>query len=289
MEERKDKEMAAKVISFINLKGGVAKTTTTVGTAFALAEHFHKKVLVIDLDPQTNATSMLIGEERWAELDEENSTLYNLFLDAVDGSRDFSLRRSIQKNVGNIKDAPGVDLLPSGLKMIYLQDEIYDIQYNNRTFNDPYMVLDITIGPVMNDYDYILIDCPPNLGILSLNGIQISDGYVIPCIPDILSTYGISQIQNRISIFAHNKKLKVKLLGIVFTKTKKTAALHTRIQEDFRNRSDAPCFKTVFYENSRYAEAAEYMEPLTFRQKWGGSDGVQPYYDFCQELMERVR
>ena len=277
--------MPAKVVSFINLKGGVAKTTTAVGTALALAEHFGKKVLVVDLDPQTNATVMLIGEENWIRLDNQDLTLYSLFSDAVDESNTFSLSRSIQKDVGNLTDVSGVDLLPSSIQLVYLQDEIYNVSYSA---NDPNRVLEYALGPVLYKYDYVLIDCPPNLGVITLNGLQISDGYVIPCIPDILSTYGISQILNRIGVFAANRNLKISPLGIVFTKVKGNVSLHKRRREEVAATADCPVFQTVFYEYSRYAEAAEYNEPMTFRQKWGGQKGLEPYYQFCQELIDKL-
>ena len=281
--------MSAKIISFINLKGGVAKTTTTVGTAFALAEHFGKKVLVIDLDPQTNATAMLIGEEKWNVINEKGYTIATLFGDILDGHNSFDLKNTIQHDVGNIKDAPGVDLLPSSVKLVYMQDELYDVRYQDGLDRDPYMMLDWKIGPVRAIYDYILIDCPPNLGILTLNGLQISQGYVIPTIPDILSTYGIDQITNRINIFAINRRLQLPLLGIVFTKAKSSAFLHQETQRKMRTDGVYPIFQTVFPENNRFAEAAEYLEPMTFRQKWGGGASIAPFYKFCEELEEKMR
>lgn len=282
--------MSAKIISFINLKGGVAKTTTTVGTAFALAEHYHKKVLVIDLDPQTNATSMLIGEERWKELDDQGYTIATLFSDILDDHDRFDLKKTIQHDVGNVKDAPGIDLIPSSVELVYMQDELYDVRYEDGLQKDPYMMLDWKIGPVRALYDFILIDCPPNLGILTLNGLQISHGYVIPSIPDILSTYGIPQIVNRIEKFTENRRLKLALYGLVFTKVKASSVLHKDREQILREQRDYPIFQTVFPENMRYAEAAEYTEPMTFRHKWGGgtSKGIQPFYSFCEELGAKV-
>ena len=281
--------MIAKVISFINLKGGVAKTTTAVGTALALAERYGKKVLVIDLDPQTNCTNMLIGEERWRELDDAGHTIFTLYEDMLDDGDNFVLENVIQKNVGNIKGVTGVDLLPSSLKMVYLQDELIEIK-NKRDFSlNPYDVLGNAIDSIMGKYDYILIDCPPNLGILTLNGLKISDGYVIPTVPDILSTYGIPQILNRIDKFSKNTKHKIKCLGIVPTKVKLASNLHKNTMEDLRLQENAPLFETVFPDNIKLAEAAEYLdEPVTFRQKWGYQGQADNFFDFAAELMERM-
>lgn len=281
--------MIAKVISFINLKGGVAKTTTAVGTALALSEHYGKKVLVIDLDPQTNCTTMLIGEKRWRELDDAGNTIFSLYEDMLDDGDNFVLENTIQKNVGNVKDATSVDLLPSSLRMVYLQDELIEIK-NKRDFSlNPYDVLGNAIDSIMGKYDYILIDCPPNLGILTLNGLKISDGYVIPTVPDILSTYGIPQILNRIDKFSKNTKHKIKCLGIVPTKVKLASNLHRNMMEDLRLRENASLFKTVFPDNIKLAEAAEYSdEPVTFRQKWGYQGQADSFFEFSAELMERI-
>ena len=94
---KRGKIMGAKVISFINLKGGVAKTTTTVGTATLLAGEYGKKVLVVDLDPQTNCTTMLIGEEKWKELDDNGYTLATLFDDVVNETKNFNINKIINK------------------------------------------------------------------------------------------------------------------------------------------------------------------------------------------------
>ena len=102
------------VISTINLKGGVGKTTTTVAIAEILSAEFHKRVLVVDLDPQTNATVMLIGDQRWKELNEEDRTLAQLFKDALiedPSQRRFDLAETLIRGVSNVRDVRTVDLL----------------------------------------------------------------------------------------------------------------------------------------------------------------------------------
>ena len=113
------------VFSTINLKGGVGKTTTTVALAEFMSGRFDKRVLVIDLDPQTNATVMLIGEEKWRELNEREWTLARLFKDALypDDKR-FDLDKTLQKEVSNVSEARTIDLLPSSLDLIDVQDRL---------------------------------------------------------------------------------------------------------------------------------------------------------------------
>lgn len=103
----------SKVISFINLKGGVGKTTLLVATAEILACEYEKKVLVIDLDPQTNATVMLVSQDIWSEANKNNRTLHQLFLDEVEGTEAFNINESIMKNVSDIGGGiKNLDLLP---------------------------------------------------------------------------------------------------------------------------------------------------------------------------------
>ncbi|MFP5237644.1 MAG: AAA family ATPase [Acidobacteriota bacterium] len=131
---RRRKIPMARVISVINLKGGVAKTTTTVALAETLSSHFAKKVLVIDLDPQTNATVMLMGEKRWKELNEKGWTLATLFKDAlVPQHKTFDLANSLQKKVSDVQGAEKVDLLPSSLDLIDVQDKLASAPTGNST------------------------------------------------------------------------------------------------------------------------------------------------------------
>ncbi len=191
-----------KVISFINLKGGVGKTHITVAVAEFIAAEDEKRVLVIDLDPQTNATILLIGEERWKEQEDKGKTLYQLFRDRLEKTNKFDLETSIIRGVSNLKGGiPTLDLLPSSINLINIQDSLSLIPSGELYTTLPIVILKEAIKDILSLYDYVFIDCPPNLGIITLNGLFISDYYIIPTIPDILSTYGIPQILSRVRMF----------------------------------------------------------------------------------------
>ena len=190
------------VVSTINLKGGVGKTQMTIALAEFLAWEHGKRVLLIDLDPQTNATVSLMDENRWLQQDQNGETLLQLFKDKLDRTSRFDVRKVIVKQVSNVGGGiPSLHLLPSGLGLIEVQDALPLISAGRFFVTSPVTILKEAIQEVMNDYDFVLIDCPPNLGIITLNGILISHYFLIPCIPDILSTYGIPQIINRIDTF----------------------------------------------------------------------------------------
>lgn len=286
---RKRRVPMATVVSVINLKGGVGKTTTTVALAEMLSAALRKKVLVIDLDPQTNATTMLIGEEKWKELNKAGHTLARLFKDALDpANKSFDLQKTLQRKVSNVEDVRTVDLLPSSLDLIDVQDRIASMQSGQFYAENPIDILRKAVKPIVDEYDFVLIDCPPNLGIITLNGLRMSMGYMIPTIPDILSTYGIPQIVKRIGEFSAAIAEPIEALGIVVSKYREQSPLHKNTKRQLAGERDAPLFKTIIPENTQIASAAEFVPVSTLKQKWGYRGQYEAYHALAQELLEKV-
>ena len=230
----------AKTIATINLKGGVGKTTITAGLAEFMSLEFGQRVLLIDLDAQINLTTMMISEDHWLELNKQGLTSATIFRDAVDGTSNFDLEASIQRGVSPVKRVTGVDLLPSSLDLIELQEEISALRVADRNSTKPVELLRDAVAPVMPYYDYVLIDCPPNLGPITLNGLAMADGYVIPTIPDVLSTYGIPQIQTHIAKFGKELGRELFELGLVITKYKSNSAVHRTTVRNLRRDPKRP-------------------------------------------------
>lgn len=276
----------ARVIATINLKGGVGKTTTTAALAEFMAADFGQRVLLIDLDPQTNLTTMMVGEERWHELNELGWTLATLFEKAVKPSRpDFDLEKALQRNVSSVKSVKGVDLLASSLDLMDVQEGLSHQQYADPLSMRPVEVLTDAIAPIADQYDYILVDCPPNLGMLTLNGLRFADGYIIPTIPDILSTYGIPQLQTRVEKFADRVGHPIKEIGLVITKYRSASNLHRstieRLQRDPRIANVVPAW---IPEATQIAQSAEFVAYGTLKRKYGNSG----QYDALRMLTEDV-
>jgi len=283
------------VVSVINLKGGVAKTTTTVQLAECLASEYNKKVLVIDLDPQTNATIALINEEKWEELDKSGKTLFQLFYDKVEKTKEFNIEEAIQKNVSNL-NIKHLDLLPSSIRFIDIQDRLSEISEKTCFSLNPMEVLKNSIQKFLPNYDYVLIDCPPNLGFITRNGIEISDYYLIPTISDTLSTYGIPQIVKTINEFSSSRHLKIKCLGLIITKFDSRSNSHSvgkrnlpaRFNTIFEKLEIPPgrIFETIMPQANATAEAMEFTNDVSsFKQKYGRSKSGDRYlYEYVQEL-----
>ena len=265
----------SKVISFINLKGGVGKTTLLVATAEILAKEYNKKVLVIDLDPQTNATVMLVSQESWKEANRNNRTLHQLFLDEVEGTEAFNIEKSIMKNVSNINNGiENLDLLPSSIDLIDIHDEVSGLNVKNRVVK----ILKKQIASLENRYDYILVDCPPNLGAVTMSGIYLSNYYIVPVIPDTLSTYGLTQVIKKIDIKAReikrfDEKYDIKPLGIIVNRYRDNKPYNTiasTLEVKSYNGEIPKLFQTRIGIKSQFSNISDIeKDKSTIRQKYG--------------------
>lgn len=273
------------IVAVINLKGGVAKTTTTV----ALAETYSakgKRVLVIDLDPQTNSTLMLIGEQRWFELNGKGHTLAQLFKDAMDPDhKKFDLEAALQKKVSDVGAARTIDLLPSSLDLIDVQDKLASAPSGKFYSTNPIELLWRAVKAKLDDYDIVLVDCPPNLGIITLNGLRISHNYIIPTIPDHLSTYGIPQIVTRIGEFSKAISESIEPLGIVATKYQANSTVHNTVLKQLQDDEKIPVvFESIIRQANSVAAAAEFQTyQRTLKQKYG-SELAGQYSDLATEI-----
>lgn len=288
----------AHVISLINMKGGVGKTHLTVALAEFMATRFGKKVLVIDMDPQTNATLMLISERVWEERNSTGRTLLQLFLDRLRDTDEFDIDEAIIKGVSNLRRGvghPNIDLLPSSIGLMNIQDRIPSIPSGEMFIEDPTCILFEAIEPVLGDYDYVLIDCPPSLNVMTLNGIYLSDYFLIPAVPNAVSTLGIPQILNRMRRFCRKKQRKVEPLGIVISMFRKTADCNKFVKflKEKAAKGEYPrIFKTRIPLSTSIAETGDYSKPqkdVTRKYRNIGYKEIWPFYeDLTKEVLGYV-
>lgn len=281
----------AKIFSFINYKGGVAKTTTTYHVGCSLAQHFNKKVLLVDIDPQTNLTFLCASIEKWSTFKVKTgtiATLYQRYLQGVplDAKRyvwksPISWQRRQVANLDLIPcdiDLIGEDLAggqvtgsyPS-LDMLKKQSNLY---LKDRSF------MKKLLKEVEDSYDYILIDCPPNLYLMTQNALAASHWYLVTAIPDHLSTIGLSILQKKVArigqflqsaqTFAGESKHSLgvaRLGGIVFVRVRIGGSVVTNVHQDKMAEvaklvGDNLCFATHTTELIGCSEAAESTAPI---------------------------
>lgn len=293
-----------KVISFINLKGGVGKTTTTVALAEFLTFEFGKKVLVIDLDPQTNATILLIDQDTWKNANENNKTIYQMFFDELNKTKAFNINDAIIKNTTNLRGGnKNLHLLPSSIDLIDISDRLSELDENHEINDKSIPILSKHLTQELIDaYDYVLIDCPPNLGLITLNGIYVSDYYVIPVIPDILSTYGIPQMITKMD--ATTRKIKMlnpscnlSELGIIISKMIKNSGMHKRTLSDLKDRQNLSrndssyvpkLFNSIIYQRDSSSNIADFDQVInTMKMKY--SSNYNDYRNLTAEFIERTQ
>lgn len=232
-----------KVISFINMKGGVGKTTSTVEIGAILAKEHGKKVLIIDIDPQTNATLSLISLEKWEELKDDSTIADVLGMNKGMSSReeDYNINNAIINNVGGINN---LDLIPSHLELTFLDLDLVSVPARES-------VLQNKIDKIEAEYDFILIDCPPNLTLAPQNALIVSDYIIVPVVPEIFPSIGLPLLVNRVNKWKKSfKDCTVEFLGVVFTKVDARYSMHSQQMDALRRKDVIDCFATIIPQNA---------------------------------------
>ena len=243
------------IISFINMKGGVGKTTISCLVAEFLSSVFGNRTLIIDLDPQINATLTFISESAWKEKDDQKLTLNSLFEDYINRSNFFDFENTLVKNVGKARQKQGsLDILPSSPELSFTQERLYEFMQRPNGRDDPELILRNKIQKRIKNYRFVIIDAPPNLGIISRNGLHISDYYIIPVIPDYLSTYGIDQLTTELK---RTYQINVPPLGIVISRYKSYVNTHRSFASALKGKETLNKGPHVFNQTVRDTVKAE--------------------------------
>ena len=253
----------AYIISVVNQKGGVGKTTTAVNLAAYLALR-GKFVLLVDLDPQSNATSGLGVEHR---------SLERGVYEALIGACAF-------KDVIIPTKTEGLKLAPSTANLAGAAVELVDLERR------AYRLADALLG-VRNDYDYIIIDCPPSLGLLTVNGLTAADRVLIPVQAEYYALEGLSQLLGTIDLVRNSLRADLEVMGAVLTmfdtRNKLANDVLSELQKFFPNK----IFRSVIPRNVRLAEAPSYGQPIAHYDPW--SKGAKAYESLAQEVLDLER
>ncbi len=251
-----------KIIAFTNQKGGVGKTTTCINMSTYMAL-MGKKVLVVDVDPQGNATSGL-GQDKTGDV----RSIY----DVISGNAD-------AKEVIRKTEIPGLDILPANIDLAGVEVELVYMKEREN-------VLKKALNEVKNSYDYITIDCPPSLALLTVNALTAADGVIIPIQCEFFALEGLSQLMNTIRLVKKtmlNPQLQVE--GVVLTMRDSRSNLGRQVAEEIGKFFGSSVFNTTIPRNVRLAEAPSFGMPIYLYDK--SCQGSLAYLKLTEEYFDK--
>lgn len=300
-----------KTVAFINYKGGVGKSTTAYHIGCALALDHGMKVLLVDVDPQTNLTFLCAIYERWEAFRDSYGTLASLYQAYLRGES-FDIRKIIWKSPiekAGKKVVDGLDLIPSDIELLGID---LDLQTKTSASNDfktvaqhyvtQRTILHKALQDIKDDYDYIFIDCPPNLYLVTQNALATSDAYIVTALPDHLSTIGLNMLQKRVDMLNSDishaggiirEKISTPILGgIVFVRVRiggrAITNVHDRKMRQIESDYPGKVFENYTTEGIGYSEASEIALPVFLVEASNTSRVADQYREIAEEFARRV-
>ena len=250
-----------RVIAVANQKGGVGKTTTAINLSACLAEK-GQKVLAIDMDPQGNMTSGL-GIDK----DEVEKNIYDLMIGQV-GVEEVLQKEAIEN----------LDIIPTSIDLSAAEIELIGV-------DDKEFIIRNAVQPIKDDYDYIIIDCPPSLSMLTINAMTTADSVLVPIQCEYYALEGLSQLIYTINLVKDRLNPKLTINGVVFTMYDGRTNLSMQVIENVRNNLNQTIYDTIIPRGVRLAEAPSHGLPIT--QYDNRSTGAKAYMALAKEVIER--
>ncbi|MCW2279441.1 ParA family protein [Heliophilum fasciatum] len=269
--------MSCSVVSFMNMKGGVGKTTICVNLACCLSKHFGKKVLLIDFDPQSNASQYIIPEKPYNKILREEKTIYRIYKDSdrystVLGEKEEEI--NIEPNDILYSVNMNFDLLTGDLRLVQIGQGESTVVTKLNSYLELYKLRE--------EYEFIFIDCPPTQSVYTSSALLASDYYIMPVKPDYLSSIGVELFFS--SIRRHNRTAtkKVKALGIIFSLVKGYSYYKDKMEE-FKSANPLHVFENTLRDSSGIARATEKHRFLYDDQEY--RDDI---INITEEFLERI-
>lgn len=251
-----------KAIAIFNQKGGVGKTTTNINLGACLALK-GKRVLMLDIDPQGNTTSGIGVSKKELEY-----TVYELLIEDNFDPRDAVLHTSVEN----------LDLIPANVDLAGAEIEMVQLEGREKR-------LQKAIDKIRNDYDYIFIDCPPSLGLLTINSLSAVESVLIPIQCEFYALEGVSQLMSTIELVRKNLKPDLEVEGVVLSMFDGRTNLSIQVVQEVKKYFGAKVYSTVIPRNIRLAEAPSFGMPIVEYDP--RSKGAEAYREFAEEFLER--
>ena len=250
-----------RIIAIANQKGGVGKTTTAINLSACLAEK-GKKVLAIDMDPQGNMSSGL-------GLDKDNieKTIYDMIIG------ESNIEDVIQK--GTIEN---LDIVPSNVDLSAVEIELIDVEEKE-------FIVRNSVQKIKDEYDYIIIDCPPSLSLLTINAMTTADSVLVPIQCEYYALEGLSQLIHTVELVKDRLNSVLEIEGVVFTMYDARTNLSLQVVENVKDNLQQNIYKTIIPRNIRLAEAPSYGTPIN--QYDSKSAGAESYMRLAEEVIEK--
>lgn len=267
-----------RIVSVVNMKGGVGKSTSVCMLAEALASQSGMRVLVVDLDPQSNASMMLSGLERWSQLREKDKTLDAFFNQFVHGGEPRRFHEFIAPRVTDLDVNPDVDLVVATPEFRYVERDAMDkfIRQGfelNRVQERLARLMSSAIGSVESQYDLVLFDCPPGISLFAEAAISMSEFVIIPTIPDYVSRLGIFAFRRRAVRAMEKRRFTDDNIFTLITKYDTNIMLHESEIQSLQ--ADFATFDTIVPQHENIARAGEWSDiPRAFDQKYGSAANI---------------
>lgn len=251
----------AKVIALANQKGGVGKTTTAINLAASLAV-LEYRVLLIDADPQANATS-----GTGFDLRNIKSSIYECLVDEVN-PRDVILNSEIK----------GLDLIPSSIDLVGAEIEMLNLPNREK-------MLKAVIEKVKDDYDFVLIDCSPSLGLITVNALSAADSVMIPVQCEYFALEGLGKLLNTIKIIQTRLNPELQIEGFLLTMYDARLRLSNQVVEEVKKHFQQMVFETIIQRNTKLGEAPSYGKPVILYD--AASSGSTNYLNLAREVLQK--
>ena len=250
-----------KVVTIVNQKGGVGKTTTAINLAAGVAVAEHSS-LIIDTDPQANTTSGLGVDAR-----ENVKNVYDVLIDDLDP------HLVIAKT-----EMPFLSLLPSNINLVGAEVEMVEMDNRERLMKD-------VVDKVRNEYEYVFIDCPPSLGLLTLNALVAADAVLIPVQCEYYALEGLTQLLNTVYMVKQGLNPRLEIEGVLMTMYDSRLRLSNQIVEEVKKHFGDKVYKTIISRNVRLSEAPSYGKPVLLYE--AVSSGARNYMELAREFLKR--